>query len=74
MEEMAATQNSLFANDNPANVCGMLASAEATRQNVATFTRRQADCPQKDTQQSRRSLDDEGFRCNPAFSEDRCHG
>jgi hypothetical protein len=43
------------------------ASAEATRRNVPTHTRREADGPQKSTQQSWRNLDDEGFRRHPAF-------
>src|SRR5713226_5555380 len=40
--EVAATENSLLANDNSHSVCGMLASAEATRRNVPTLMRRQA--------------------------------
>src|ERR1700674_2940323 len=44
------------------------------RRNVPTLTRSEADGPQESTQQSRRSLDDEGFRCHPAFSKDGCHG
>src|ERR1700680_3918642 len=37
--------NSLLANHNSHSVCGRLASAEATRRNVPTLTRRQADGP-----------------------------
>jgi hypothetical protein len=37
--EVAATENSLLANDNSHSVCGMLASAGATRRNVPTLTR-----------------------------------
>jgi hypothetical protein len=49
------------------------ASAKAinARRNVPTLTRREANGTQESTQQSRRSLDNEGFRCHPAFSEDR---
>ena len=74
MQEMAATENSPVANDSAHSVCGMLTSAEIARRNVPTLTRREADGPKKGTQQSWRSLDDEGFRRNPAFSENGCHG
>src|SRR4030095_6861763 len=61
MQEMAATENSLVANDSAHSVCGMLTSAEIARRNVPTLTRREADGPEKGTQQSWRSLDDEGL-------------
>ena len=70
--EVAATH--LLANDNSHSVCAMLGSAEATRRNVPTLTRSEADGPQKSTQQSRRSRDDERFRCNPAFREEGATG
>jgi hypothetical protein len=47
--EVAATENSLLADNNSHSVCGMLASAEATRRNVPILTRRQADGPQEST-------------------------
>src|ERR1700682_2331045 len=72
--EVAATENSLLANDNSHSVCGTLASAEAARGNVPTLTRSEADGRHESTQQSRRSPDDEGFRCRPAFSKERCYG
>jgi hypothetical protein len=61
MQEIAATENSLLANDNSRSVCGMLASAEATRRNVPTLATREADGPQERNEQSRRRLDDEGI-------------
>src|SRR5260370_37699437 len=53
--EVAATENSLLANDNLRSVCGMLALAEATRRNGPTLTRREADGPQESNQQSIRA-------------------
>ena len=59
---------------NTHGVRGMLTQAEVTRRNVGTLTRRAANGPQENTQQSRRSLDDIGSRRHSAVSEDGRHG